>query len=118
MESVVRRGFFAVDTGRCGIRHTGVCCKGGVGYRWRRVRGGLDVTVYPNPFAETLYVDMPDGVSHIVNVYGLTGSLVWTGRYVRGGKVAIQPDLSSGVYILHVIREDDGIVKSVKILRR
>lgn len=80
--------------------------------------GGLDVTVYPNPFAETLYVDMPDGVSHIVNVYGLTGSLVWTGRYVRGGKVAIQPDLSSGVYILHVIREDDGIVKSVKILRR
>ncbi len=73
--------------------------------------------LYPNPVHNVLYIDNLENANRI-EIFNITGQRVRVIREVTGKKVTIQTgDLNSGFYVVSAFG-DNGIVKSMKFIKR
>jgi len=77
----------------------------------------LDVTVYPIPASDHLYVKIPEGSNDIIfNLFAMNGSLVQSKLLSdKNNCVALSPTIKSGSYIVEVVDKDKRSVKKIII---
>ena len=71
----------------------------------------LQITVYPNPAHDVIYLSTETGN---IRIYNLAGQAVWTGAF-HSGSIDIA-FLLSGTYILHI--QTDGKSQTAKIVKK
>lgn len=72
------------------------------------------LTVYPNPTNSSVFVNIAGFTKGIIDVYNITGALVWTsGTETTEGKIDVS-NLSTGVYLIK-IKGDNGTVTTRKL---
>lgn len=78
----------------------------------------VDISVYPNPFNDETHIVIESVVSELVNVeiYNVSGQLVYQGEYETNTKITVGTDLSNGVYIGQVVL--DSRTANFKIVKQ
>lgn len=72
------------------------------------------LTVYPNPTNSSIFVNIAGFTKGSIDVYNITGALVWTsGTETSEGKIDVS-NLSTGVYLVK-IKSDNGVIITRKL---
>lgn len=86
---------------------------------------GLDVSVYPNPFAETttIAVSLKEDVRLRVSISDMAGRTVAVLRDgpVRSGRHVVEFDgtgLADGTYLCHITVNGEAVVRTIQLIRR
>ncbi|MEN8203899.1 MAG: T9SS type A sorting domain-containing protein, partial [Bacteroidota bacterium] len=74
--------------------------------------GMEDYMIYPNPVSQVLYVNSPDQEPFEVQIFGLSGKLIWQNREQSEYRIDVQ-DYQTGFYFLKLIRRGQTSVFKV-----
>jgi hypothetical protein len=79
-----------------------------------KVAGGLEASVFPNPFSNELKLS---GLSGRVQVYNSIGQLVIDLPVVSENEIINTSELPKGAYILRVLNSNESSEKTIKLLK-
>jgi len=78
--------------------------------------------VYPNPFSNTLYIQIPTVENQVVTVQltDITGKLVFSEEiHLNNGKLILYPDLrKEGVYLIRVLTASNEVIMNQKVVKQ
>jgi hypothetical protein len=74
------------------------------------------VQVFPNPATEVLQVTLPEGQSHTLTLFSVTGQRAVITQRTTAGQVALDvADLPAGAYLLHVQHHAGQVVRQIML---
>lgn len=77
--------------------------------------GNMAIRVFPNPFADELVIDLPEGIYHIT-ILTVSGQTVIRSKVSGGQRQRLETrNLSSGIYQLLI--EGEGLIDAFKIVK-
>ena len=79
--------------------------------------GSRRITAYPNPATDYFELSNSQDINQII-VYSLLGKKVMTFTEVFDGKKYNIVDLPNGLYLISLINNDDGVVRTLRLSKR
>jgi hypothetical protein len=77
----------------------------------------LEVSVYPNPVSEVLYLENHGSAKIYIQLLDIHGKRIYTSGLEPGTQGSVEMDVAAGVYLLRMCTES-GSEKSIRVIKR
>lgn len=76
-----------------------------------------NITIYPNPISNELFVEFQKKQSVIINIFNSLGQQIYTEKFNDNQKSIDLANLTKGIYLIEIKDERGGILLSEKIIK-